>query len=294
MDNKRRRFLKTLWGGVVVFGSGLVGIPLTRCSTAGSSGAPDDALADLLIPGADARADAAPGVADRRAPFPDSITPEELAALPEMTDEEVAVFIEEIDEAAAEVLQEVDASGVPRVPPGQHVVESWPVMVTNPAPRSLEEWKFLVSGEVKNELLFTWEQFQELPLIDQVSDMHCVTGWTLLNVEWRGISMGDLLEMAGIAAGANFVITDCEHGYSTNLSLEEALKPKVLVASGVYGGPLPEEHGGPARGVVPHKYGYKSGKWATGLRVTKLDEPGYWESKGYSNTADVWSQDRYS
>ncbi len=292
MDNKRRRFLKTLWGGVVVFGTGLVGVPLNRCSTSGSAGV-DAAGADLMAAGLDVGADSAPRNIDSATPFPDHITPEELAALPEMTDEEAAAFIEEIDEAAAEVLEEVDANGVPRVPPGQHVVESWPVMVTNPSPRSLEEWQFLVSGEVEKELLFDWEQFQQLPTIEQVSDMHCVTGWTLLNVEWKGIRMGDLLDMAGLTADAKHVITDCEHGYTTNITLEDAQNPTVLVVSGVYGGPLPQEHGGPVRGVVPYKYGYKSGKWATGLRVTKVDEPGYWETKGYSNTADVWSQDRY-
>lgn len=292
MNNKRRRFLRTLWGGVVVFGSGLVGVPLNRCSPSGSSGT-DAAGADLMAAGMDVGADAASRNVDMAAPFPDHITPEELAALPEMTDEEAAAFIEEIDEAAAEVLQEVDAEGVPRVPPGQHVVESWPVMVTNPSPRSIEDWEFLVSGEVEKELLFDWEQFQELPMIDQVSDMHCVTGWTLLNVEWKGIRMGDLLDMAGLTADAKYVITDCEHGYTTNIPLQDAQLPTVLVVSGVYGGPLPQEHGGPVRGFVPHKYGYKSGKWATGLRVTKEDEPGYWETKGYSNSADVWSQDRY-
>ncbi|MBM4371657.1 MAG: molybdopterin-dependent oxidoreductase, partial [Deltaproteobacteria bacterium] len=140
----------------------------------------------------------------------------------------------------------------------------------------------------------TWEEFQKLPAVDQVIDFHCVTGWTVLNLPTRGVPVKSLLALAQPTAAAGFVVFDCEHGYTTNIDLAEAMKDNVHIELFLWGAPLPDKYGGPARGRVPDRYGYKSGKWVTGLRVLAADEPGFWETKGYSNTADPWTEDRYA
>jgi DMSO/TMAO reductase YedYZ molybdopterin-dependent catalytic subunit len=71
------------------------------------------------------------------------------------------------------------------------------------------------------------------------------------------------------------------------------MRDDVLFAYGLDGKPLEPEHGGPLRLVVPGKYGYKSAKWVRQVRFTETQEIGFWESRGYSNTADPWTNDRY-
>ncbi len=224
--------------------------------------------------------------------------PDDLSTLPEATPEEVEDFLRRADEgtrAYDAAGGDLDGSGRPKIPPGQQVVDTmWQMGSDNPDPRTRSEWKFHVKGEVDKELLLTWDEFAALPHVDLTCNVHCVTGWTFLNAKWQGVRLSTLFEQAGLKDSAKFVIFDCEQGYTTNIPLDYALKPDVLVATGLFGPFLSPLHGGPARGLVPDKYFYKSGKWVTGLRILDHDEPGYWETKGYSNTADPWTQDRYS
>ena len=125
-------------------------------------------------------------------------------------------------------------------------------------------------------------------------DVHCVTRWSVLDVPWKGVLLSNLLALARPKKAAQFLVFDCEQGYSTNISLTEAAKNNVMLANELFGEALPHQHGGSARGLVPDLYFYKSGKWLTGLRILAKDEPGFWETRGYSNTADPWKEDRYS
>lgn len=297
MNKQRRKFLKTAWGAIIVFGGSMVGIPL-GCKTENGQDS-DDLFQDLLaaadLPEEEARirAELRRQEIARRYDLAE-LTEEDLARYPEMTPEEVDEFVAEIEERQQDLIAELDAQGKPKLPPGQHVVDVIPVMKSNPSPRTIEDWKFHLTGEVENEFLFNWEQFQALPFTSQISDLHCVTGWSMLDVPVGGVRMKDLIEMAQPTGKAKHVITDCEHGYTTNITLADALQDDVLICTTMFSDPLLQKYGGPARGMIPFKYYYKSGKWATGLRLTEIDEPGYWETKGYSNTADPWSQDRYS
>ncbi len=258
MEQSKRRFLKFMGKGFVVLGSGLIGLPLGACSS-------DPAYEDLQDLG------------------PDLLTD---ARVEEMTAAEVEAFVAEVDAAAGDV--------GPRLPPGQHLVETQPVLGSNPDPRSIESWTFYVKGEVEQELEFTWAEFNELDSIEQVSDFHCVTTWSMFDIPWGGVRVSTLLAIAGLTDKARHVVFDCEQGYTTNMDLEEVLKDNVLIATRRFGEDLPAKYGGPARGLIPDRYGYKSGKWVIGLRVLAVDEPGYWETKGYSNTALPWEEDRYS
>jgi DMSO/TMAO reductase YedYZ molybdopterin-dependent catalytic subunit len=165
---------------------------------------------------------------------------------------------------------------------------------TNPEPRTKEAWRFHVRGEVERELLLTWDDFMRLPQVEQVSDIHCVTSWSMFDLRWTGVQVAELLRLAGLKPTAAFVIFEAEQGYTTNVPLAEARQPNVLIAHKLFGKDLPKEHGGPARGVVPDLYFYKSAKWVTGIRILDHDEPGYWENLGYHNHADPWQEERLS
>ncbi len=282
MKQNRRKFLRTAGGIVVVLGGGMIGLPL-GCKADGSNSRLLDAMAgnDLY--------------SEEELRAIQDLTPEDLQILPEATAEEAQEFMEQVDQQA-EIHQDalVDDAGQSKVPPGQYVVEAQPVMAYNNAPRSLEDWRFKVSGEVENELEFTWEEWQQLPHVDIIATFNCVTKWTMLDVPWGGVRPKTLFDLAGIKPSGKHLITDCEHFYTTNLFIEEFYKDNVLFADKYFGKALPTDYGGPVRGMISDRYGYKSGKWATGIRIVSEDELGYWETKGYSNTADVWTEDRYS
>jgi DMSO/TMAO reductase YedYZ molybdopterin-dependent catalytic subunit len=93
---------------------------------------------------------------------------------------------------------------------------------------------------------------------------------------------------------ARYALFKCSDGYSTSLDLENLLKENILLAYKLNGKYLETPLGGPLRLVVPDKYGYKSAMWIKQITFTKKMEPGYWEKRGYSGTADVWKNDRFT
>src|SRR5690606_30700697 len=110
---------------------------------------------------------------------------------------------------------------------------------------------------------------------------------------WKGVQVKALAERAGLKKSAHFVIFESHHGYTSNISLDEALKPNVLVTHSLNGHPLKRQNGAPVRSLVPDRYFWKSSNWLTGIRFVKRDEPGYWETRGYHNIADPWKEQRY-
>jgi DMSO/TMAO reductase YedYZ molybdopterin-dependent catalytic subunit len=179
-----------------------------------------------------------------------------------------------------------------RVPPGQYVVEDFPVLSAGPTPRlSLQEWTLTIDGAVDAPRSWSWEQFQDLPSERITVDIHCVTKWTKLDTTWTGVSVDLLLE--GIETAAGYVTAWCEGDYTTNLPLEDLTGGRAWVAYAFDDEPLEPEHGGPARLLVPHLYLWKSAKWLRGLRLAEEDEPGFWEAAGYHNYGDPWKEQRY-
>jgi DMSO/TMAO reductase YedYZ molybdopterin-dependent catalytic subunit len=152
----------------------------------------------------------------------------------------------------------------------------------------------LVHGEVDRPFRLDYERLLAMPQSELVTDIHCVTSWTRQDTCWKGVRFRAIAEEAGPRATAKFVSMECEQGFTTSLPMEALLEDDVLLAHTVDGGPLPPEHGGPVRMLVPKRYFYKSAKWVRGLRFLEVDEPGFWEVRGYSNVADPWEQTRYT
>jgi DMSO/TMAO reductase YedYZ molybdopterin-dependent catalytic subunit len=189
----------------------------------------------------------------------------------------------------------LDGTGRKGVPPGQVVTQGWPVLHAGSVPNiSLEKWRLHVYGEVKNELDLGYEELLKLQHTTQTNDIHCVTSWSKLNMMWEGIRFKDLMKMAQPTERAHYVVFEAEHGFTTNLPLEVVMDDDVLVAFKAQGRPLEPEHGGPVRMLVPKRYFYKSAKWLKAIKLTEYDEPGFWEIRGYSNTADPWNRERYA
>lgn len=179
-----------------------------------------------------------------------------------------------------------------RVPPGQHVVEDFPVLSAGPTPRTpLDQWTLKIDGAVDEPVSWTWEEFMALPSETFTVDIHCVTSWSKLETGWTGVSLDTLLE--GIETEAEYVVAWCDGGYTTNLPLEDVEGGKAWVVHTFNGEPLEAEHGGPARLLVPHLYFWKSAKWVRGLTLSVDDQPGFWETNGYHNRGDPWLEQRY-
>ncbi|HEX4730338.1 MAG TPA: sulfite oxidase-like oxidoreductase [Solirubrobacterales bacterium] len=182
--------------------------------------------------------------------------------------------------------------GADRLPPGQYLERGFPVLTAGPTPRvEPAEWSFRIDGMVANELEWSWDDFAKLPFEDIPCDIHCVTKWSKLGTSFRGVSVDVLLESA--RPEGEFSTAYSFGGYTTNLALEELTGGRAWVVTEHEGAPLPREHGGPARLLVPHLYFWKSAKWVRGLRVIDHDEPGFWESNGYNNHGDPWKEERY-
>jgi DMSO/TMAO reductase YedYZ molybdopterin-dependent catalytic subunit len=188
-----------------------------------------------------------------------------------------------------------------RLPPGQTPIKRllrWGIDhpgITRSNPKiDLKTYTLTIDGEVENPLKLNWSEVLKLPKVESVSDFHCVEGWSVLNCKWEGIRFRDILKLARPKETANFVTFECADGYTTSLSLSELSGDEVLLAYGLDGKPLEEGYGFPVRLVVPNKYGYKSALWVTRIKFTATKEAGFWEKRGYSDTADVWKSDRFS
>ncbi len=179
-----------------------------------------------------------------------------------------------------------------RLPPGQYLETGFPVLAAGPTPHTpLEQWTFLINGEVQEPVSWTWDEFLALPAQTPTVDIHCVTKWSKFDTTWRGVSVDTLL--GGVSSSAKYLTAWSDGGYTTNLPLDDVTGGKAWVAYEYAGEPLHPEHGGPARLLVPHLYFWKSAKWVRGLTLTADDEPGFWENYGYHNRGDPWLEQRY-
>jgi DMSO/TMAO reductase YedYZ molybdopterin-dependent catalytic subunit len=182
-----------------------------------------------------------------------------------------------------------------RLPPGQKLTAGFPVLDLGVQPDiALADWTLAVDGLVENPTVLSWEQFGALPQVEDVSDFHCVTTWTKYDCRWGGVALTTLYELARPRPEARFVYFTSYDGYSTNVPLERCLDGDTLVATSFAGAPLPREHGGPARVIIPKLYAWKGAKFVKAITFLAEDKLGFWEVRGYSNTADPWTEDRYA
>ena len=185
--------------------------------------------------------------------------------------------------------------GMPKLPPGQTITRGWPVLDLGRQPAvPLHQWELIVDGEVDAPQKLAWKDFVALPQTKDVSDFHCVTTWSKLDVPWEGVQLSTLLALAQPKAEASHLLCHGYDGYTVNVPLEEALKDDVLLVHTAEGKPLAVEHGGPVRMITPQLYAWKGAKWIHRIEVLGRDRLGFWELRGYSNTAHPWRNDRYS
>jgi DMSO/TMAO reductase YedYZ molybdopterin-dependent catalytic subunit len=182
-----------------------------------------------------------------------------------------------------------------RIPPGQRLVKSWPVLHYGAIPKfDGTNWDLEVSGLVEHPFTLTYQELRALATVSVGADMHCVTGWTTLDNDWEGVSFRTILEKASPKAEAKWVIAHCAGGYTSNLSLAAMQDDDVLLAWRNHGEDLDPEHGYPLRLVVPKRYAWKSAKWLTGLEFTDKNKRGFWEVRGYHIHAEPFAEERYS
>jgi DMSO/TMAO reductase YedYZ molybdopterin-dependent catalytic subunit len=199
-------------------------------------------------------------------------------------------------EQQADVIISPDTRRADRIPPGQSRTLKWPVLDASGAPPiALGKWRLKVFGLVESPVEWDWKQVQELPRVRVFSDFHCVTRWSRLGNVWEGISVHELVKLAGgLKPEAKYVVAHgYDSGWTTNLPLEDFLAEDALVAFTHDGEPITEEHGGPARLIIPRLYAWKSAKWLSGIEFLDKDRPGFWERNGYHSHGDPWKQERY-
>ncbi len=181
-----------------------------------------------------------------------------------------------------------------RLPPGQHLTKGFPVLDLGVKPKfHPKRWRFQVEGEVEEGLDLDWDGFAALPRARSESDFHCVTTWSKFDVQWGGVSFLEVAARVRPTEEARFVIVHSADGYTTNVPLADCLDDDVLLADELFGEPLPLEHGGPMRLVVPKLYAWKSAKFVRKLVFVKEDQPGFWEERGYHDRGDPWKEERY-
>jgi DMSO/TMAO reductase YedYZ molybdopterin-dependent catalytic subunit len=182
-----------------------------------------------------------------------------------------------------------------RLPPGQRETSRFPVLSKSGTPSwSADTWEFDVRGAVDERLTFSLEEFRDLPSETQRQDFHCVTGWSRFDNEFTGVTFPTLAEMAGVHDDAEHVMFYGFDDYTTDLPLDACMRDEVLFTWELDGDPLPDDHGGPVRVVTPHRYAYKGAKWVSGVEFLTEPELGYWERRGYSESANPWNEERYS
>jgi DMSO/TMAO reductase YedYZ molybdopterin-dependent catalytic subunit len=182
-----------------------------------------------------------------------------------------------------------------RVPRGQRLVKTWPVLHYGPIPAfDGANWDLEVSGLVERPTVLSLDQWRDLPRVAIDADMHCVTGWTTLDNAWEGVSFRTISDLVRPTVEAKWVIAHCAYGYTSNLSLEAMSDDDVLLAWRNHGEDLTPEHGWPLRLVVPKRYAWKSAKWLTGLEVTGTNQRGFWEVRGYHVHGEPFAEERYA
>lgn len=191
--------------------------------------------------------------------------------------------------------REVDEEfGDDRLPPGQHIVNNWPVLDLGYKPRiPLDEWTLVIDGLVHDPATWNWQEFQSQPQQRATSDFHCVTSWSQFDMHWEGVSFRQVLSSVNPKPEAKYVLFEAYDEYLTNLPLSACDDDDVYLVHSWNGKPLSVDHGGPVRMIIPKRYAWKGAKWIKRVTFLATDQKGFWEVRGYSNTALPWKNDRY-
>jgi DMSO/TMAO reductase YedYZ molybdopterin-dependent catalytic subunit len=181
-----------------------------------------------------------------------------------------------------------------RLPPGQYFTEKWPVLHAGDVPHvDLATWTLQLSGDVEEPVSLTYDELRALPATEVTTDIHCVTRWSRFDAGFKGVHWRELAKLCRPKPTASFAIAHAEQGFTANVPLAALEDEQALVVYEADGEPLTPDHGWPVRLVIPSKYFWKSAKWLTGIELSSIDKPGFWERYGYHNEADFWKEQRY-
>jgi DMSO/TMAO reductase YedYZ molybdopterin-dependent catalytic subunit len=177
-----------------------------------------------------------------------------------------------------------------RIPPGQTRTKKWPVLDAHGAPDiELDRWEFTAGGFIDKPLKLDLQEFMALPTVRVFGDFHCVTRWSRLGNVWTGVSTRVIADMIGIHSKVNYVLIGAyDHGWTTNVPIENFLAEDALFAWLHDGEPITPEHGGPVRLIIPQLYAWKSAKWVNSITMLENDKAGYWEEGGYHMRGNPW------
>jgi DMSO/TMAO reductase YedYZ molybdopterin-dependent catalytic subunit len=182
-----------------------------------------------------------------------------------------------------------------RLPPGQYFTEKWPVLHAGDVPDvDVDTWTLAVTGEVEEPVTLTFAELTALPATDVTTDIHCVTRWSRFDARFKGVHWRELAKLARPKPTARYAIAHAEHGFTANVPLAALEDEHALIVYEADGGPLTPEHGYPVRLLIPSRYFWKSAKWLTGIELSSIDKPGFWERYGYHNDADYRREQRYA
>ena len=191
--------------------------------------------------------------------------------------------------------KEMDPDLKKRLPRGQTLTVKWPGLTYGATPRfDPKTWRFRCFGLVEEEVVWSWEEFLALPHAEVVSDIHCVTTWSMFDTRWEGIHIREIMSRVRLKPEVKAVMVHADPDYTTNVTLEELVQDDVLLALKHNGKDLEPEHGGPCRLVIPRLYFWKSAKWARGFEFMDVNAPGFWEVNGYHMRGEPWQEERYS
>jgi DMSO/TMAO reductase YedYZ molybdopterin-dependent catalytic subunit len=185
----------------------------------------------------------------------------------------------------------------PVLPPGQYIPRTLPVLHYGPIPSfDPASWYLRIFGatDSTSETQLRWTDVAALPVSELTADFHCVTKFTVPGITWAGILATELLRRFPPAAAVTHVMIWADFGYSANVRIGDFAADTTLLATHCDGARLSPEHGYPLRLLVPHLYAWKSVKWVRAIESLTADRRGFWEERGYHNTADPWREQRYS
>jgi DMSO/TMAO reductase YedYZ molybdopterin-dependent catalytic subunit len=183
------------------------------------------------------------------------------------------------------------------LPPGQYIPRTLPVLHYGPIPAfNQETWDLKIFGATESgaEARLRWDDVAALPVGHVLADFHCVTKFTVRGLQWAGVLAAEVLRRYPPAAAVTHVMIWADFGYSANIGITDFAAETTLLATHRDGERLTPEHGYPLRLVVPHLYAWKSVKWIRAVEYLTTDRRGFWEERGYHNTADPWREQRYS
>ena len=160
--------------------------------------------------------------------------------------------------------------------------------IKGPQNVKIERYKLKITGLLENPVSYTYDEvIKNNRHYKKVVTLDCVEGWSV-TILWEGVLVRELIAKLGALTGANTVIFHAYDGYTTSLPFSYIMNNDILMAYKVNEVVLTPERGFPFHLVAESKWGYKWIRWITEIEMSDdVNYRGYWESRGYSNTADL-------